>query len=65
MECDESANWQVEKAHPIYSTDVWTQDWLPLKAAVQAGELTAEEALRQYRAILDERFKVRAATWTA
>lgn len=31
--------------------------WLPMKAAVQAGEMTEQEALRQWRIMVDEHVK--------
>ena len=37
----------------IRGCELWTVYWLPLQAAVAAGEIENKEALRQWQAILD------------
>ena len=43
----------------VQQTGLWTEHWLPLKAAVDTGELAASDAVRQWNAILDSEFQRR------
>jgi hypothetical protein len=44
----------------VRSDPLWQTYWVPLKAAVESGEITRESALRQWKAILDEEFAKQA-----
>lgn len=43
----------------VQQSGLWTEYWLPLKAAVNTGELAASDAVRQWNAILDSEFQKR------
>jgi hypothetical protein len=44
----------------VRSDRLWQEYWIPLRAAVEAGQITRESALRQWNAILDEEFAKQA-----
>lgn len=39
--------------HIVWGSEVYVREWLPRKAAVECGELTADQARREWRLILD------------
>lgn len=43
----------------VQQSGLWTEYWLPLKAAVDTGELAASDAVAQWNAILDSEFQKR------
>lgn len=48
-----------EVMRSVQQSGLWTEHWLPLKAAVDTGELAASDAVRQWNAILDSQFSRR------
>lgn len=48
-----------EVMRSVQQTGLWTEYWLPIKAAVDTGELAASDAMRQWNAILDSEFQRR------
>jgi hypothetical protein len=49
----------------LRSDQLWREYWIPLRAAVETGEITRESALRQWNAILHDEFakKAQGQTW--
>ena len=43
----------------VQQTGLWTEYWLPLRAAIDTGELGASDAVAQWNAILDSEFERR------